>query len=250
MSKGWIISGKGLRIGLGPTTITIKDDGTSESNGVPLMLGFDMCPHWIDISYNHLKTALRMNRLATRENATSSKISTLLEKEFIAGMQSITATCTAIDAFFHGALKNLDNSGQLREQWKSSKKGTARYKRVAETLRQAFKLDDKQAKYFKEIIRLIYDFRDRAVHPDSTQKGVVRHPEFGYKVEWRFAAYRAVNAKNALGNALQVIEHCCVHESHFKNKEVASYCKALHKDIKPTIKKWNRAYGTPYGKGI
>ena len=60
LSKGWLISGKGLRISLGPSTIKILDDGTVESSGVPLLLGFDMCPHWIDISYSHLKAAMKM----------------------------------------------------------------------------------------------------------------------------------------------------------------------------------------------
>ncbi|WP_114326958.1 hypothetical protein [Candidatus Colwellia aromaticivorans] len=233
-----IISGKGQKISIPSFSITISDHGEmkSEMHG-EIELGYDMCPYWLDIAYDHLVKASKFNEKV--KVAVGKELNRYLEKEFLAGMQSITASCIAIDAYL---VERIELPPDLINSWRSGKKGTARYKQVTEVLRRSFSLSNEQTQSINGILKAIYSFRDRAVHPSAKTAPTVNHPEIGTRVEYRLAAYRAENAFNAIGHVYEIIELSNARAETCENQKLKEYCSTLIKDISPTFKKWKRKY--------
>lgn len=123
----------GLKIGLGP-------DG-SEASSVRFQVGISLFPIWLEVALRHLREAVAANALLVSAHGKkeSDGIARALEDEFTHGMQSITASATAIDAFY-ASMKNFANFA-ADELAAMGTNRTSRPVRIKETLRRVFRLE-------------------------------------------------------------------------------------------------------------
>lgn len=159
-----------------------------QSKELHILIAFDLVPVWISLALRHAQAAKRHQRrrdeawAGTDEDA---KVAALVA-ECEASMQAIVATATAIEALYD-VLRPLNGVGPAAP-------GTSRHSVVGEVLRRSFKLPNAGAKGLKALLKHVYSFRDRAVHPKNQLAAPQLHPELGVAMEWRFVWFRAANA--------------------------------------------------------
>ena len=164
---------KGMRVGIPPGGLTIKDGQLSP---VVLHAALDVIPHWLAIALEHLQVAEAEHaRLspAWQEQA-NDKIARILEAEFMASVQAIMAAAISMDAFYAGLKEHVIIPSATLDAWRQ--KGTARYKQVYETIRRGFKVRKEALPKVREALKEIYRFRDLAVHPGSETCATVEAP--------------------------------------------------------------------------
>ena len=76
----------------------------------------------------------------------------------------------------------------------------------------------------------LFKFRDLAVHPSGAATAPVLHPELQTGVEWRFAAFRAENARPLVQAARSIIDEL-VTKGKPTTPEIASYAEGLRNQL-------------------
>ena len=160
---------------------------------------------------------------AWAESDDNNKAETL-EREFEASMQAAMAAAVAIDAFYSVLQAHVELPPSLTKLWRE--KRTARYSQVTEVLRRGFCLKPKETRELRERLKLIYRFRDLAVHPSGKTQAAILHPELNVGVEWRFAYFRAANAEGVVNSATGIIWQLASYGTS-KNEQITKYAKAL-----------------------
>lgn len=233
----------GMRLKLSNISFTLGPDGDLVDGTLTVSVGLDMCPHWLEIAFDHFVAADEANEQAklaisaSDENAKGEA----LQREFRAGMQSIVACNVAIDALYANIKDAVEFPPELTETWR--KKRTARYKQIAEAVRQAFSLTPAEFESLRKILKEATKFRDWAVHPRAGTAAPVYHPELEISTEWRFVAFRLQNAKELLRMTLLSIQQLLTLTDRVKSEQMKEYCNSLSKQLSPVIARWENSYG-------
>ncbi len=164
------------------------------------------CIAWAEIAIQQRQVAL--DCMSTRQEAwaqskSEDKKAASLAKEFQATMQAVIAAATCIDAFYDHLVPFAPISESTREAW--NRKKTARYIRIAETLRVAFRIKPDEMKQCIEHLKPIYLLRDFSVHPSSAPAPPYPHPDLDIRTDWRLTVYRGDIADVLVTNALRLL---------------------------------------------
>lgn len=233
---------KGMRVGIPPGGLTIKDGQLSP---VVLHAALDVVPHWLAIALKHLQVAgaehVRLSP-AWQEQA-NDKIARVLEAEFMASMQAVMAAAISMDAFYAGLKEHVIIPSATLDAWRQ--KGTARYKQVYETIRRGFKVRKEALPKVREALKEIYRFRDLAVHPDPKLAQPLKHPDLSVGTEWRFVYYRFENAKGLVNVSLSLIIQL-LNSPKPNNPDLKRYTQESLPLLQPLVNEWENKYGELY----
>lgn len=236
---------KGDILSIPNLTFSVGDNGKLELQPITLYTGSDMCLHWLRLAYNHLlMTEEASNALIeAKKRSNNDEIGNALNLEFSSGMQAIMASVIAIDAFYASVKEHVVISAETAQAWHDN--GTARYKQVAEVFRLAFRLDNADTQSLRKVIKRLFYFRNRAVHPSSKALALALHPQLGKATNWWYAAFCFQNAKMAFSLAFRIVVRSAgsPRKEDYVNLDLAKYCRALVVKTKPLIDAWEERYG-------
>ena len=194
-------------------TVVIPPGGLSLSMGpegkprgaLTLHVHYDVCPTWLELAARHQSDAehRKADRIVAWNGSDDDAKAKALEREFESSMQAIMAAAIAVDSFYLSLRDKTNISDATVKIWRE--KRTARYKQVAEIMRRAFSVAPRHSVLIRNLLKDIFKFRDLAVHPPPDATAPVLHPELQTGVEWRFAVFRADNAKAIVHNASKII---------------------------------------------
>lgn len=234
---------KGMISAIPEFSISINENGEITLDKMIFHTGLDMCPYWLEIAYEHLRITedIHNKLISATNNADEQLMGDLLQKEFISGMQSIMAGCIAIDSYY-ASIKDLSEIPKsIMQNWR--KNGTARYKQIAETLKNTFNITNDTFDKIREFLKQSFDLRDRAVHPKYGTDLPVLYPEINKITDWRYSAYRYANAKAVVEMSLSIIYRTASIKHNDKKKELKIYCENLVQKLDPIRSKWLEKYG-------
>lgn len=209
---------KGMRVAIPPGGVSISFSRPTPP--LQLHVHYDVSPTWCQLALQHLEQAKAAAavRAAAWSGSDEDAKARALEQEAEASMQAIVAAAIALDAFYGVIRSKTSSPAVMAEGWRKNR--TARYKRMTEILRRAFRLSPQGTKTLQAHLKEVYRFRNLAVHPRGEIEALLLHPELDVGVEWRFAYFRAVNAEGIVNFATAAIWQLS------RNKKIA------HEDIR------------------
>jgi hypothetical protein len=190
---------KGLEVTVPDFKIRIDSTGNLVADDLILHLQFDVVPTWLKLAVAHAAEAEAIRLRRSQEPQIEE-----MEAQFSSAMQSVVASAVALDALYAKVRPFLKKPPPRRKDDPNSRP-PARYATVAETLRQVFQLNEKNAASVRAFLQKIFTFRDYAVHPTAEGKAVQAHPDYPVSVEWRFAQYTAKNATDAANSTTWIV---------------------------------------------
>jgi hypothetical protein len=221
----FIQKGMGLRIPPRGLTFRVDESGKLVLDDLVFEIRLDIWPWWLDIGIDHAAQALASRgRLLTVVGGPEGEKADALESECKAGMVAISAAAFALDAFSETTRNFVPGMDELIVAW--NKAGTPRHARVTETLRRAFRFDNQQAKKLRRMAGTYFRFRGWAVHPPADYRTPFLHDLLSVGVEWRFVAFSAPNAREAVLGVTNAIAQCLqVPRSH--GAALAEWCEGV-----------------------
>jgi hypothetical protein len=222
LKRGMTVAKPELRLSLG-------EDGEPKAS-LAFQIHYDVCPIWLELAAHHLVDAeeRKLSRIAAWQSDDEDAKSATLEREFESSMQALMASAIAIESFYSALIRKINIDQETVQRWRD--KRTARYKQVAEVIRRAFSVKPKGTAILRENLKMIFEFRDQAVHPSGDTAAPVMHPELQIGVEWRFAKFRADNARPLVREARVIIQEL-VTKGRPATPEIARYAEALRDQL-------------------
>jgi len=153
----------GLQFPAGAVLLTLGDDGLPKMEVNKALVRLDLWPTWLETGCLHAEQARAAGDRLYPELSDGEKYTTLTE-ELQAGLVAVTALAFAVDGFYDTLRQEL---GDHPDQATWSKKRTARYAQVAETFRFQLKLGPTFSRQLRTVLKELFEFRGRAVHPTS-----------------------------------------------------------------------------------
>lgn len=179
-------------------SLTVGADGKLSASMRP-MIAWEVWPLWVATAIDHAAAAaLARGLLASTQGLddTDSQLrGQLLADETKAGMVVISSVAFALEAMSRSAAAK---AGLDRRIGSRAGAGT----RVAEVLKQCFEVPPKQFSEWRQQIRLVFQARNEAVHPDSGLRDPMRHPALRAAVPNPAHVYRLENATAAVDIAM------------------------------------------------
>jgi hypothetical protein len=238
---------EGGQLSLADFSLSINNKGEITSEHLEVKLRFDVCPEWLDIAMDHLE----MNASAAEdiqrclEASDNRAVGEALKQEFRYGMQAIVASCIAIEAFYESIKELADVPEDLKHSWRKNR--TAKYARIAETIKIAFNIKNESADKIRDLLKESFSYRDRAVHPNQDFMHPSIHPEFNRAVDLKFVLFRHHNAKAILHMMLSCIDQLCKYD-RIKDKKIKTYSEQLLLKVGPMLEIWENKYGKLHNK--
>jgi len=232
----------GGQLTLSNLSISIDNEGNITASQPEITLRFDVCPEWLEIAYSHLET----NRSASNKIQSAllekddNSVGEALKLEFRYGMQSIVASCTAIESFFELIKDKSDIPQETLQAW--SKNRTAKYARISETIKIAFGISNESTQKIREFLKESFSYRDRAIHPNQQFINPAVHPELNRAVDFKFVLFRHHNARAIYQFTLSFINQLSSLKN-IKNEAIKTYSEQLQKKLEPIVKSWKDEYG-------
>lgn len=165
----------------------------------------DTWNHWLLIARTMTEEAEAAHArvLAAHEQGQNEALARALEEEFRAALVAISAMAFTFDALYASVKEHLPPH-PAEVAWERNR--TARYKRIAETFRGAYRARPESVRQLQQALEQVFRFRDWAVHPPARCRQAEMREDIGRRVEWRFVAFSASNAATALRATSEVIE--------------------------------------------
>ena len=209
---------KGMSLTLRDFRISITLDSSGESGNFSIDLRYDACAAWLRaaLQQNEVAKASRVARISAWSADDEEAKEKTLEVEFLASMQAIVAAATAIDALYAIIKEMSPLPVETSKAW--AKNRTARERQVTETFRFAFGFGPESAEKAFDFFKTVYKFRSAALHPTGKPSPPVFHPELNVSTEWRFVAFRSINADSIFCIAASTIWDL----AHFEGKKLIS----------------------------
>lgn len=220
---------EGMRVGIlpGDFQITVNEDGSTSSNAI-LSTSYNVLPIWIKIAKSNLSLAKAASqRIKDEWNENSDFQKELLVNELVPSVQVILSCGIAIDALYDILKSHSGITKEEREIWKA--KRTKRAFQISETIRRVYRASNDLSARLRQNIAAVMDFRDKAVHPDSSLQRSCIRPDINVGVDWRFSAYRFSNADSCYRSTLEMIIHLYDLKSNNQSvdQEMENIVKAL-----------------------
>lgn len=197
--------------------------------------------YWLEIALDHLLEARSAReRFRENENADGGSGVKDVESEFKAGMQSVVAAVTAIDALYARVKERAPFSNSPGD-------GAARYAQIAEVMKQRLEITQEDFERIREHLEELYDFRGKAVHPPADHRKPVRHPDLPMNVERRLVRFGYQNAKPILSNAFSLIgQFVCVPKEEYE--DLVEYFDAIKPRVSELLDRWEQHFGSPFDR--
>jgi hypothetical protein len=194
-----------LRIPIGGLVIRALPDGTIQTDPVIVEVTLDTWPHWLEIAIGHLKVASEAHKalVEAHESDDGDAQNRALNDEFQASMQAICASAFAVDALCGSLNDVFPISEATKDGWAHNR--TPRAGRILDAVHRVAKLSNAQAKSWRKALKMMFEFRNWAVHPPRDFRRPLLHPILQVGVDWRFVVYREENARNAVAVATEVL---------------------------------------------
>lgn len=225
MSGVFITRGMTVTVPVGGLSLSVGDDGKL-SGSLEIHVHYNVCPTWLELASRHLSDAeeRKCARIAAWNTDDQNARAASMEAEFESSMQAIMAAAIAIDSFYASLKDKTDIPPATIQAWREKK--TARYKQIVEVIRSSFSIKPRNCVHLRQNIKEIFRLRDMAVHPSGNVSAPVFHPELQVGVEWRFALFRAENAKAVVQSAQSII-HELVANGKPSKPEIQRYIDGL-----------------------
>ncbi|MGH7103051.1 MAG: hypothetical protein ACREFJ_11710 [Acetobacteraceae bacterium] len=197
---------RGMTVAIPPGGLTLSIGADGKPHGrLTIQVHYDLCPTWLELASRHLSDAeeRKLARTAAWNTDDQDAKAASLEAGFESSMQAIMAAAIAIDSFYAALRDKTDIPPETIKAWRENK--TARYKQIVEVLRRAFSIAPRNCINLRKNLTEIFKARDMAIHPSSAVAAPVLHPELQVDVEWRFAWFRADNAKDVVEEAQSIV---------------------------------------------
>lgn len=162
-----VIQGMSLRIPAGSLVISIGEDGKPESPPLVPHLRLDLWPTWLEIGCEHTRRAHETASQLSPDLADQDKAN-LLSRELQDAMVAMCAFAFAFDGFYDVVKSELGDHPDSAQWRQEGRRPTPRHKQVAETLRFHFQLGPQFTGQLKQLLKELFKFRGRAVHPSSS----------------------------------------------------------------------------------
>jgi hypothetical protein len=159
----FLLAGMGLQIPAGGLVVSIGDDGIMKMEVNQTLVRLDLWPTWLETGCLHAEQARAAGDRLNPELSDSEKYTTLTE-ELQAGLVAVTALAFAVDGFYD-TLRQEFGAHPHQTTWR--KKRTARHTQVTETFRFHLKLGPTFSGQLRTVLKELFEFRSRAVHPNS-----------------------------------------------------------------------------------
>lgn len=235
---------KGMRVTIPEFSIRLTSEGQLESDPVQLHTGVDVCPVWFEIAVEHVEhcEAAASELKAARSANNAEVIAASLERELKSGMQAVTSSCTAVDAYYSMVKEHIEISAQDVQRWKENR--TARYRQISEVLRRAFPISNERSKHICDILRQNFSWRDQAIHPHSGTRPPMLHVELNKATDQKYALFRFYNAQAIVKLNIAVVIETARNPSPVKFQQLRHRCADLVERLLPLESAWNRKYGS------
>jgi len=240
-SKGIMIN-RGTQFSISNITLSVAADGQIDAGEPTFSLSLDLTSYWLEIAASQFHIAAKHHEelLAAAQADDKDTLSKSMEAECKASMQAFAAAAIALDAFYAATRDRCGIPPELLAIWR--KKGTARYKQITEVFRRAFRVGPRSAVRLRKDIHEIFRWRDRTVHPQSARTQAVLYQELSVGTEWRFVAFRAVNARLVVGAALSIVAQLLARPRK-EYAELVEFCGPALTNVQPTVDAWEAQFG-------
>lgn len=218
---------QGMTVGFLAGDLSISLNGDSESR-IVLSTSYNVVPIWLRIAHDNLKASKTASEtIATQWSENAEVQRQLLMSELAPSMQVFVACGISLDALYDTLRPHANLSDQEVYVWRDKK--TARYKQVVETIRRVYKLKPDTLKSFRECIKQIFKFRDKAVHPSLELQNACARPDITVGVDWKFSVYCYSHSKWCLESTISMIGYFYEYKSGIEkvDQSVSSIIDAL-----------------------
>lgn len=232
----FIVQGTNLRV----SNISFSiDRATGEVTASPVQLetSIDVWSEWLQVAIDRAVAAAEIEDEAEEAHVAGddNTLGVLLRRVMREGMQAIAAAAFAIEGFQDGVHARMPVPDALLQTWRANR--TAQHTRVAETLRRATKVTNKQSQTLATATASAFRFRRLAVHPSAQFASPALHPRFGRVMEHKFVVFRAENAAAAARLAVEVIAFCIGHPKRPSN-DYREWLSAQQTTLDPIVDGW------------
>lgn len=236
----FIVQGTNLRV----SNISFSiDRATGEVTASPVQLetSIDVWSEWLQVAIDHAVAAAEIEDEAevARGAGDDNTLGVLLRQVMREGVQAIAAAAFAIEGFQDGVHARMPVPDALLQTWRAN--GTAQHSRVAETLRRATKVTNKQSQALAAITASAFRFRRLAVHPSAQFASPAHHPRFSRVMEHKFVVFRAENAAAAARVAVELIAFCISHPKRPSN-DYCEWLTAQQTTLGPIVDGWPQRF--------
>jgi len=204
---------QGMKVGFlaGDLTISLNENGEISAKAI-LSTAYNVVPIWLKIAHDNLKAAKKASEtIATKWSLNAEEQKQQLISELASSMQVFVSCGISLDALYDTLRPHANISVQEITAWRNNK--TARYKQLIEIIRRIYKIKSDALNDFRECIKQIFKYRDKAVHPSLELQHACTRPDIPVGVDWKFSAYRYSNAKWCLTNTINMIVYLYEHKS-------------------------------------
>lgn len=185
---------EGMKVGVldGDFTIGMDETGNLKSNLI-LSTSYNMLPVWLRIANENIKISNEAKKsLKDNWGEDASNQKELLIKELTPSIQVFVSCGIVLDSLYDQLRPYSNISRDDIHKWKE--KRTKRSSQICEIIKRVYKLNNTTFKAYRDNIKSIIDFRDKAVHPDNSIKRACTRSDIPVGIDWRFSAYRYDNA--------------------------------------------------------
>jgi hypothetical protein len=236
----FITEGMSVRIPQGGLQVSFDDDGNLNVSAA-LHVVYEVWPLWLEIALDNAELACRIRERLTRV-ANEEQKGKLLVKECKLAMVGVTASVTALDAFFACVCERLPAYQALRSKWSGQTKRPGRAGQVSQVFHQSFRYQPAVYDRLKAALKELYAIRGVAVHPPAGFQSPVQHEALGVGVEWRFATFTSTNALKAASLVTDIIHHS-VGVSRTSLPELSEWCATARPKVDPIQRRSSRLRG-------
>ncbi|MEN4446420.1 hypothetical protein [Mycobacterium sp. SM3041] len=223
---------------------------TPEGPQITLALRTDMWRFWLADAIDAAATALaasgeipELYKQFEAGDLAEDALDEVVVRELIASLRAISAAAFAIDAFY-ASIKSRSPEHPDQAAW--SKKRTARYIQVSETITRHLKINDSTIKTrIRTNIQAVFEYRDKAVHPPSEFYEAVYRSDLNVGLDRAFVMFRAENAVSAMGTAVDLLDYC-VARMNDGSPELAAYQQGARKNMDVLLEKYDAAGVFPH----
>lgn len=198
----FLLAGTGLQLPAGSLVISIGDDGKPSMEVKQTLVRLDLWLTWLEIGCIQTACAVRASARLAPDLPDSDKYAALTE-ELQSGLVAITAFAFAIDGFYDTVKQEL---GAHPDQATWKKKRTSRHAQVTETLRYHLKLGPTLSSQLRTVLKQLFEFRSRGVHPDSTFIAPNYRPQIDAGVHPHLITFSGAHAVQCRALTLELLD--------------------------------------------
>jgi hypothetical protein len=173
-------------------SISMGDDGEMTSSMRPL-IAWEVWPLWLRVAIDHEASASRARRQLASVIAPDDggRRADLIEEETRACLVAISSVAFAVEAMALSAATKAGLPAGIGQNASAAR-------RVAEVLKQCFAVPPAHFREWRDVLIMVFDARNEAVHPDAGLRDPLPHPGVRAGVPRPAHVYRLENATAAI----------------------------------------------------